>query len=325
MSSVKHIFFLRFSCVSWLIMRETEKKTMDSDWPFADSQDAVVVTLERILRGDSSLLLVTHDAEDGGWQFLDGEQVFEEDGTTVLLGEMVQFDPSLLELADLPAGWFAWRPRAINPGSEHRVSPEARRIPFSDRFGKAARETSRSRPALLIRIVFARRLEAMSDTAVEILNQRDIFFAAATGRLKLRILDDCRGELIHYDRPDLAGPKLSSYLIAPTSAPEVLLTILSQVLNIVGTVRKRRRLYRVGQTRVHLDRVEYLGDFVELEVVLDPGQAEAEGTAIAEDLMRRFAIRASSLCRKPISICWSISGENLSSSAAGDRLSRSME
>ena len=84
---------------------------MDSDWPFGDTQDAVVVTLERILRGDSSLLLVTHDAEDGGWQFLDGEQVFEEDGTTVLLGEMVQFDPSLVELADLPAGWFAWRRR----------------------------------------------------------------------------------------------------------------------------------------------------------------------------------------------------------------------
>ena len=79
----------------------------------------------------------------------------------------------------------------------------------------------------------------------------------------------------------------------------------------MGTVRKQRRLYRVGQTRVHLDRVEDLGDFVELEVVLDPGQTETEGTAIAEDLMRRFAIRASSLCRKPISICWSISGANL--------------
>ncbi|HKM53797.1 MAG TPA: hypothetical protein VJY33_10335, partial [Isosphaeraceae bacterium] len=63
---------------------------MNSDWRFADSQDTVALTLERILRGDSSLVLVTHDAEDGGWQFLDGEHVFEEDGATVLLGEMVQ-------------------------------------------------------------------------------------------------------------------------------------------------------------------------------------------------------------------------------------------
>jgi len=45
---------------------------MTSDWRFADSQDTVVVTLNRVLRGDSALLLVTHDLEDGGWQFLDG-------------------------------------------------------------------------------------------------------------------------------------------------------------------------------------------------------------------------------------------------------------
>src|SRR5208283_4653312 len=77
---------------------------------------------ERILRGYSSLVLVTHDAEDGGWQFLDGEHVFEEDGAIVLLGEMVQFDPSLLELADLPVGWCAWREAPDRPW--HRAQGE---------------------------------------------------------------------------------------------------------------------------------------------------------------------------------------------------------
>ena len=59
---------------------------------------------------------------------------------------------------------------------------------------------------------------------------------------------------------------------------------------MVGVVRKRRWLYMVGQTRVHLDRVEGLGEFVELEVVLRPDQAEGEGVAIAQDLMARLGI-----------------------------------
>src|SRR5271166_5870403 len=96
---------------------------MTSDWHFADPQDTVVVTLERILRGDSSLVLVTHDAEDGGWQFLDGEHVFEEDGAIVLLGEMVQFDPSLLELAHLPPGWYAWRAAPDRPWQRAQDEP----------------------------------------------------------------------------------------------------------------------------------------------------------------------------------------------------------
>ncbi len=141
-------------------------------------------------------------------------------------------------------------------------------------------------------------VRAMSDTVVEVLKQEDVFFAVATGRLKLRIMGDGRGELIHYDRPDISGPKVSRYLIAPTTAPEVLLTILSRVLPIVGTVRKQRLLYRVGQTRIHLDQVENLGDFVELEVVLRPDQTEEEGVAIAERLMSRLEIPREQFVRR---------------------------
>lgn len=68
-----------------------------------------MITLARILRGESPLRLVSHDGDDGCWQFLDGEHVFEEDAVVVGLGEMVQFDPTLRELADLPEGAFAWR------------------------------------------------------------------------------------------------------------------------------------------------------------------------------------------------------------------------
>ncbi len=271
---------------------------MNPDWLFADAQHTVVVTLERILSGVSPLLLVTHDA-DGGWQFLDGEHVFEEDGATVLLGEMVQFDPSLLDLADLPTGWYAWRVAPDQPWQRAQGEPTcARNQPHGDLSSKAPAARNIEIKAHVddserLRLTVA----AMSDTKAEVLIQQDVFFTVAKGRLKLRILGDGRGELIQYDRPDVGGPKLSSYLIAPTSTPENLLTILSQVLPIAGTVRKQRLLYRVGQTRIHLDRVENLGDFVELEVVLRPDQTAEEGVSIAENLMSRLEISREQIVR----------------------------
>ena len=133
-------------------------------------------------------------------------------------------------------------------------------------------------------------IEPLADGPAQILDQEDIFFAAPDGRLKLRIFGDGNGELIHYHRRDIAGPKTSHYTIAPTTDPEALRAILSSVLGVLGVVRKRRWLYMVGQTRVHLDRVEGLGEFVELEVVLRPDQAEGEGVAIAQGLMARLGI-----------------------------------
>ena len=130
----------------------------------------------------------------------------------------------------------------------------------------------------------------MADTEAEVLDQEDIFFAAPAGRLKLRIFDEHTGELIHYHRADSAEPRASRYRIAPTSDPLTMKTILGQVLPVTGSVRKRRSVYHVGQTRVHLDQVDGLGDFLELEVVLHPDQPEAEGVAIAQDLLARLGI-----------------------------------
>ena len=72
-----------------------------------------------------------------------------------------------------------------------------------------------------------------------------------TGRLKLRIIGDGSGELIHYYREDAPGPRPSLYRFAPTSDPASLRAILTSVLGVLGVVRKRRRLNRVGQTRCY--------------------------------------------------------------------------
>lgn len=138
-------------------------------------------------------------------------------------------------------------------------------------------------------------VEPISDGPSELLDQEDTFFAVPEGRLKLRILGEHNAELIYYQRPDSTGPKTSNYLIAPTSAPEVLKSILASALPVVGVVRKRRWLYLVGQTCVHLDDVGGLGTFVELEVVLRPDQTEEGGVAIARELMERLGITGQQL------------------------------
>ena len=137
------------------------------------------------------------------------------------------------------------------------------------------------------------RAQPLADGPPQRIDQDDTFFACARGRLKLRAFGDGSGELIHYERADEGGPKLSNYVRAPTSDAAALREALSRAYAVIGRVRKTRLLLRVGQTRVHLDRVEGLGDFMELEVVLRPEQSAEEGAAIAEVLLARLGIDAS--------------------------------
>jgi len=134
-----------------------------------------------------------------------------------------------------------------------------------------------------------------ADHGPELIVQEDVFFPCELGRLKLRTLSDGCGELIFYHRLDTEGPTESEFFKAPTSDPEAMATAMSAALGTVGVVRKRRTLYLVGQTRVHLDEVEGLGHWLELEVVLEPNQSADDGARIAHELMRLFGARKDDL------------------------------
>ena len=86
-------------------------------------------------------------------------------------------------------------------------------------------------------------------------------------------------------------------MLAPAPEPESLREALTRACGLLGRVRKERILILAGATRIHLDRVEGLGDFLELEVVLADGQTEAEGTAIAQDLLARLGVQPEQLLR----------------------------
>ncbi|MGZ9225557.1 MAG: class IV adenylate cyclase [Anaerolineales bacterium] len=139
------------------------------------------------------------------------------------------------------------------------------------------------------------RAENLSNAPVEVIPQEDTFFNTPQGRLKLRVLQGEKGQLIYYTRPDQEGPKRSDYHISYTSDPVNLKRVLELAYGIRGVVRKTRYLYLVGRTRIHLDDVEGLGQFMELEVVMQEGQSDAEGQTIAESLLDSLGVKRSDL------------------------------
>lgn len=122
------------------------------------------------------------------------------------------------------------------------------------------------------------------DGPFEIL-QDDTFFRCESGRLKLRDFLNGSGELIFYRRANQLGPKESFYLRSVTSTPGVLREALSLAYGQAGRVAKHRTLFLVGRTRVHLDRVEGLGHFLELEVVLGQNESSEEGARETQELL----------------------------------------
>jgi predicted adenylyl cyclase CyaB len=134
------------------------------------------------------------------------------------------------------------------------------------------------------------RVAAIADRPPEMLQQEDVFFTVPRGRLKLRTQNGA-AELIYYLRENSSGPRQCDYLRLPIPDPAATREMLALVHGQRGIIRKTRWLYMVGQTRIHLDRVENLGDFVELEVVLRDDQRLEEGAAVARDLMARLDIR----------------------------------
>jgi predicted adenylyl cyclase CyaB len=139
------------------------------------------------------------------------------------------------------------------------------------------------------------RVETIADQGPFLIHQEDIFFRQAQGRLKLRRFDAGRGELIHYQRDDASGPKSSEYTLAATSNPDALVRCLSLAYGVLGRVEKERTLFLAGRTRIHLDRVAGLGDFMELEVVLDDRESNVDGAREAEGLMAKLQIPSSQL------------------------------
>jgi homotetrameric cytidine deaminase len=104
-----------------------------------------------------------------------------------------------------------------------------------------------------------------------VLAQHDTYFRVAHGRLKLRVEAPGGATLIAYARPDAGAERVSDYSLTPVPDAPALAAALAATAGVLAEVVKRRRLLLLGATRIHLDAVEGLGSFVELEAVAPPG------------------------------------------------------
>lgn len=109
----------------------------------------------------------------------------------------------------------------------------------------------------------ARQLAA---TPGGVLQQRDTYFHVPVGRLKLRAATGHGAELIFYKRDEAGPDRWSDYRVTPLADPTGLALVLAAALGRRGVVAKQRTLYGWRDCRIHIDRVEQLGDFLEFEV-----------------------------------------------------------
>lgn len=127
-----------------------------------------------------------------------------------------------------------------------------------------------------------------------VFQQKDTYFNVTNGRLKLRQLAVDQGQLIYYRREDTAGPKRSDYEISATTDPEALCRILNELMGSWIEVTKTRQVWLWENVRIHLDDVEGLGKFVELEAVTEE-QGVEESRERVETLMRALEIGSDQL------------------------------
>jgi hypothetical protein len=93
-------------------------------FPFDEEPNVATITTVNVLNGDP-ILLVTHDADDGGWQFLCGKTNDPGDGRIVGLDCIFEKDATVAEIADLPLGWAAWRDAVGSPWHRYESASES--------------------------------------------------------------------------------------------------------------------------------------------------------------------------------------------------------
>jgi adenylate cyclase, class 2 len=129
-----------------------------------------------------------------------------------------------------------------------------------------------------------------------VLWQRDTYFNVWAGGLKLREQQPGRAHLIQFARPDEPQQRESRYRIVETDDPQTLLAALTAALGVNVIVTKRRRLLLWQNVRVHLDDVERLGTFIELEAVAPADSDLQHEHHLVEQLRDAFSITDDRLC-----------------------------
>ena len=138
-------------------------------------------------------------------------------------------------------------------------------------------------------------VEKLKGKYLETIQQRDVYFQVASGRMKLRYIEGKMAYLVAYKRDNQQEVRESEYYIYETESPEKLEQALLAVHHILATVEKVREVHLIDNVRVHLDQVEGIGQFIEFEAVLVAGkQADGEKEKL-ENYIAMFEIERENL------------------------------
>jgi len=121
-------------------------------------------------------------------------------------------------------------------------------------------------------------------------HQTDIYFRVPDGRLKLRIEEPGGATLVAYQRPNAAAARDCRYTLTPIDDIHASVADLEATHGILVRVEKTRTLYLLDHIRIHLDRVDGLGTFIEFEAVMSPHHDDGATHARLADLRTAFAI-----------------------------------
>lgn len=146
-----------------------------------------------------------------------------------------------------------------------------------------------------------RALANMGSRLVGTDHQVDTYFRVPVGRLKLRE-GNIENSLIHYLRPDQSGPKTSDVLLYRVAPDPALKAVLERAMGVLVVVDKQREIHFVDNVKIHLDRVEGLGSFLEIEAIdADGTRTESELLTQCEAFMEAFGVSAHDLVERSYS------------------------
>jgi adenylate cyclase, class 2 len=138
------------------------------------------------------------------------------------------------------------------------------------------------------------RAEGIGFVFSGLLIQRDTFFVVSSGKLKLRE-QDANAWLIHYRRDHSRQLELSNYDIVAVSEADATRAMLTAALGKHAEVRKERTLLTRRNIRLHLDRVDGLGDFGEIEAILPEDRHAEDYRAEVDQILEALGVKESDL------------------------------
>ncbi|HYF30950.1 MAG TPA: class IV adenylate cyclase [Chitinophagaceae bacterium] len=132
--------------------------------------------------------------------------------------------------------------------------------------------------------------------------QTDTYFVVPHGRLKLRE-GNIENNLIYYHRQETGGPKQSDVELVKTQDPPALKSVLAKALGVLAVVSKQREIYYIGNVKFHVDTLEGLGEFVEIEASnqFEDNLTATQLRAQCERYMKEFGLEAGDLVNESYS------------------------